>query len=78
MAVKVCGIAGSLRQSSYDRSVAEAHKKFTDDGSLSDEQTGSFVRALLERLLAWVEGMHRSTDLAEVSGVALLQRERHA
>jgi chromate reductase, NAD(P)H dehydrogenase (quinone) len=39
--------------------VAEAHKKFTDDGSLSDEETGKFVRALLERFLAWVEDMPR-------------------
>jgi chromate reductase, NAD(P)H dehydrogenase (quinone) len=39
--------------------VSEAHKKFADDGTLSDKETGRFVRALLERLLAWVEGLPR-------------------
>jgi chromate reductase len=39
--------------------VGEAHKKFADDGTLSDEQTGRLVRALLERLLAAVEGIPR-------------------
>ena len=35
--------------------VAEAHKKFAEDGTLSDDQTAKLVRSLLERLLAWVE-----------------------
>ena len=37
--------------------VGEAQKKFTEDGTLSDEPTRKFLRAQLERLLAWVEGM---------------------
>jgi chromate reductase len=35
--------------------VGEAHKKFAGDGTLSDEQTAKFLRALLERFLQWVE-----------------------
>jgi chromate reductase len=37
--------------------VGEARKKFAEDGALSDEPTRKFLRAHLERLLAWVEGM---------------------
>jgi hypothetical protein len=37
--------------------VGEAQKKFAEDGTLVDEPTRSFLRAHLERLLAWVEGM---------------------
>jgi len=35
--------------------VGEAQTKFAEDGKLSDERTRQSVRALLERLLAWVE-----------------------
>jgi chromate reductase len=37
--------------------VGEAQKKLTEDGTLSDERTRRSLRAHLERLLAWVEGM---------------------
>jgi chromate reductase len=37
--------------------IGEAQKKFAEDGSLADEPTRKFLRAHLERLLAWVEGM---------------------
>jgi chromate reductase len=37
--------------------VGDAGKKFTEDGSLSDEPTRKSLRAHLERLLAWVESM---------------------
>jgi chromate reductase len=39
--------------------VGEAHRKFAEDGSLSDEPTRQFLRAHLERLLAWVESMSK-------------------
>jgi len=35
--------------------VGEAHKKFAEDGTLSDEQTAKLLRALLERFLGWVD-----------------------
>jgi chromate reductase len=37
--------------------VGEAQKKFTEDGMLSDESIRKSLRAHLERLLAWVDGM---------------------
>jgi chromate reductase len=44
--------------------VGEAQKKFTEDGTLSDEPTRKFLRAHLERLLAWVEGMPKRSGPA--------------
>jgi len=35
--------------------VAEAHRKFGDDGSLTDERTRQSVTELLQRFLAWAE-----------------------
>jgi chromate reductase len=37
--------------------IGEAQKKFGEHGALSDEPTRKILRAHLERLLAWVEGM---------------------
>jgi chromate reductase, NAD(P)H dehydrogenase (quinone) len=37
----------------------EAQKKFAEDGTLSDEPTRKLLRAHLERLLAWVDGMSK-------------------